>query len=1058
MPLSEMPMVGSYDFRLVVLSVFIAILASYAALDLAGRVTAARGRARLLWLSGGAVAMGIGIWSMHYIGMLSFHLAIPTEYDWPTVLISLMAAIFASGIALFVVSRSKMGMFRAFVGSLFMGGGIAAMHYIGMAAMRSSAMCHYSASLVTLSVILAIVISLVALWLTFHFRGDTSAGGWPKTLSALVMGAAIPIMHYTGMAAVSFTPSKCAPLELSHALSISTLSTAGIIGVTLMVLGLVILTSQLDRRFSVQALELESNEQRYRQIVETAFDAFIGMDSTGSITDWNAQAGATFGWPRSEAIGKDFCQLVVPDRCRDAYEQAIRQTLMAGQDSALNKRFEITALHRDGLEFPIEVTVSAVSTGETDRFAAFVRDVTERKRGEEERDKAKEAAEAANRSKSEFLANMSHEIRTPLNGVVGMTDLVLDTELSDEQREYIATIKMSADSLLTVINDILDFSKIEVGKIDLEAIDFNLRDSLEATLKTLVFRTDEKGLELLCEIDLEVPEVVRCDSTRLRQIVVNLVGNAIKFTPEGEVILKVRTDAEGADHILHFTVADTGIGISSKQQKLIFEPFTQADSSTTRKYGGTGLGLAISKSLVEMMGGKMWVESNTGQGTRFHFTVRSQTSEGAPAAVAIISPEVLRGVTALIVDDNRTNRRILEGMLKHWGMKPTAVENGEKALAVLSAAQKAGKPYALILTDLHMPSMDGFRLVQLIGQRTELSAATIMMLTSADHRDDKWRCRTLGIASYLTKPIRKTELLSAVLAAIGGNRPAARPVPTRHQGCAIQHEILRILLAEDNRVNQTVATRILQKMGHSLVVANNGNEAPSLLATQPFDLVLMDIQMPEMDGLTATQKIREGEKRTLSRLPIIAMTAHAMKGDRERCLEAGMDGYVSKPIDKKELEREIATAVQGSDLIRVGARPKPKKEKAVANGLTDWNFTKSLERLDGDEQLLRDVIGIFLEEIPKHMAGLRQAVTQGNAEALSKTAHSLKGELGYLGILELSQKARELEEMGRKSDLEHAAEVFAVFETEISGIAASMRNVNRMTDGIPLAAKASGVQ
>jgi len=1058
MPLSEILMVGSYDFRLVALSVFIAILASYAALDLAGRVTSAHGGARLLWLSGGAVAMGIGIWSMHYIGMLSFHLAIPTEYDWPTVLISLVAAVFASGVALFVVSRSEMGMFRAFVGSVFMGGGIAAMHYVGMAAMRLSAMCHYSASLVTLSVILAIVISFVALWLTFHFRGDTSAGGWLKTLSALVMGAAIPVMHYTGMAAVSFTPSKSAPPELLHAVSISTLGTAGISVVSLMVLGLVILTSLLDRRFSVQALELESSEQRYRQIVETAFDAFIGMDSTGSITDWNAQAGTTFGWPRSEAIGKDFCQLVVPTRCSDAYEQAIRQTLTAGQDSVLNKRFEITALHRDGREFPIEVTMSAVSTGETDRLAAFVRDVTERKRGEEEREKAKEAAEAANRSKSEFLANMSHEIRTPLNGVVGMTDLVLDTELSDEQREYLATIKMSADSLLSVINDILDFSKIEVGKIDLEAIDFNLRDSLEATLKTLVFRADEKGLELLCEIDPEVPEVVRCDSTRLRQIVVNLVGNAIKFTAEGEVMLKVQTDTEGADHILHFTVADTGIGIPSKQQKLIFEPFTQADSSTTRKYGGTGLGLAISKNLVEMMGGKMWVESDTGPGTRFHFTVRSRTSEKATNAVAIISPEVLRDVTALIVDDNRTNRRILEGMLKHWEMKPTAVESGEKALAELSAAQEAGIPYALILTDMHMPAMDGFGLVELIGQRRELSAATVMMLTSADHRDDKERCRTLGIASYLIKPIRKTELLSALLTAIGENKPAARPAPISHQECAIQHRSLRILLAEDNRVNQTVATRILQKMGHSLVVANNGNEALSLLATQPFDLVLMDVQMPEMDGLTATQKIREGEKRTLSHLPIIAMTAHAMKGDRERCLEAGMDGYVSKPIDKKELEPAIASAVPGPDATSLGPSPKPKKEDAVANSLLAWDITKSLERLDGDEHLLYDVIGIFLEDIPKHMTSLQQAVAQGNAEALAKTAHSLKGELGYLGISELSQKAGELEEMGRRSDLEHAAGAFAVFEMEISAVAATMRNGNRMTGGIPLAAKASGGQ
>jgi CheY-like chemotaxis protein/HPt (histidine-containing phosphotransfer) domain-containing protein len=611
-----------------------------------------------------------------------------------------------------------------------------------------------------------------------------------------------------------------------------------------------------------------------------------------------------------------------------------------------------------------------------------------------------------------------------------------------------------------VINDILDFSKIEVGKIDLEAIDFNLRDSLEAALKTLAFRADEKGLELLCEINPGVPEVVRCDSTRLRQIVVNLVGNAIKFTAEGEVGLRVQVDAEeGAHRILHFTVADTGIGIPSKQQKLIFEPFTQADASTTRKYGGTGLGLAISKNLVEMMGGKMWVESEAGKGTRFHFTVRAQTSEKSTDAGTIASPEGLRGVKVLIVDDNRTNRRILEGMLKRWEMKPTSVEGGEKALAELAAARDAKVPYALILTDMHMPGMDGFGLIEAIRQRHELPSATIMMLTSADHRDDKERCRALGIASHLLKPIRKSELLSAILTAIGQNKPVAQPALVAQQECATQQKSLRILLAEDNRVNQTVATRVLEKMGHSLVVANNGNEALSFMATQTFDLVLMDVQMPEMDGLTATQKIREQEKRTQSHLPIIAMTAHAMKGDRERCLEAGMDGYVSKPIDRKELERAIARAISGPDVTGVDQRStKPEGETAVANSLVAWDNTKALERLGGDEQLLRDVIGIFLEDIPKHMTSLRQAAAQGNAEVLAKTAHSLKGELGYLGISELSQKAHELEEMGRKRDLEHAAEAFAVFETEISAVTASMRDGNRMKAGIPLAAKASGSQ
>jgi two-component system sensor histidine kinase/response regulator len=713
------PVLGSsYDHRLVALSVLIAILASYAALDLAGRVTSARRGIRFLWLSGGAFAMGIGIWSMHYIGMLALLLPVPVEYDWPTVLLSLLAAVMASAVALFVVSRRRMGLTRAVAGSMFMGTGIAAMHYIGMAAMRLPAMCRYSPGLVTLSVVLAVVISFVALYLTFYFRGEKAGGGWKKGLTALVMGGAIPVMHYTGMAAASFVGQPAEDGSLAHAVSISSLGVAGILIVTFMVLGLVLITSLVDRRFSVQTLELEVSEQRYRQIVETALDAFVGMDSNGLVTDWNAQAVAAFGWSYSDAMGRDLSQMIVPDRYRHAHKQGLRHFLASGEGPMLNKRFEITALHRDGREFPVELTISAIRAGVTYCFSSFLRDVTERRQVEQEREKAKETAEAANRAKSEFLANMSHEIRTPLNGVVGMTDLALGTDLTSEQREYLETVKISADSLLTVINDILDFSKIEAGKIDLEMMDFNVRDHLEATLKTLALRGDEKGLELLCEVAPEVPDMARGDSNRLRQIVVNLVGNAIKFTDEGEVALRVRIDAEeGGDRIFHFTVSDTGVGIPPEKQKLIFEPFSQADTSTTRKYGGTGLGLTISTRLVGMMGGKMWVESEVGRGSEFHFTARLGTSEKVIEVGTIAPPEILRGAKVLVVDDNRTNRRILEGMLKRWEMNSTSVEEGEKALTALSSALEAGEPFGLVLTDMHMPKMDGFALIERIRQR-----------------------------------------------------------------------------------------------------------------------------------------------------------------------------------------------------------------------------------------------------------------------------------------------------------------------------------------------------
>ncbi|TWU43503.1 Signal transduction histidine-protein kinase BarA [Novipirellula aureliae] len=766
--------------------------------------------------------------------------------------------------------------------------------------------------------------------------------------------------------------------------------------------------------------------------------ATLVMSDDGSIQWVNNAFVNLSGYSEAEVVGRRCDELLFGPSTDTKAVRRFHQSLRNGHEM----QEDVMLYRRDGRTTWVDFRLIPIHDrdGKLSRWIGIQTDVTKRRQTEEALQAAKQSAEMGSRAKSEFLANMSHEIRTPLNAVVGMTELALATDLTSEQRDYLQCVQSSADTLLDLLNDVLDVSKIEAGKMEIESVVFNIAELIRETLQALAVKAHEKNLELAVHMPMDIPPFMQGDPTRIRQVLFNLVGNAIKFTEHGEVVVEVEQQWATDDEVcLHFAIHDTGVGIPRERLRKIFESFTQVDSSMARRFGGTGLGLTITSELIRMMDGKIWVQSKLGKGSTFHVTMTLKSAQPPEAAAGAVDAEQLAGKTALVVDDNATNRRILDEMLKNWGVHTTLADGADNALVELSDATQAGHPFDLILLDARMPRADGFQLAETIKNRQDLACGTVVMLSSADRPNSAARCRQLGIETYLVKPVSASSLLEAIMASVEhqNSKSFDGDVTTANGAPAIKDQAekqLRVLVVDDHGPNRQLAISILQRRGHVCEAAEDGDEAVKAFSRQAFDLILMDVQMPGIDGFTATKRIREREKSTGTHTPIVALTAHALSGDREKCLAAGMDSYLAKPIHARQL---VALVEQ---LIRDGQAVAARDDFEQPDRATPaFSIPAALDRMNGELDLLIEHIGYVINDTPQLLHTIRKAIEETDAKSLEIASHRLKSLVGTYSHAEAQELAYALELMGKNESFEDTNETLQRLESQIAAFLIAIR-------------------